>query len=112
MGTTYNMTNQDSPMCIDCQWCCHHLVLQLDGIDTELLEARGHKCLRREYFDEVMIETTCPHLTDSGCDIYEARPLACILFPWESHPLIKDHCELMRRNYPSREDISSTDYSE
>jgi Fe-S-cluster containining protein len=60
--------------------------------------------LRRQWADEVLIDVACQHITDSGCAIYKDRPLACILFPWESHPLMKEHCELMRRNFPTSSD--------
>lgn len=110
--TTYNMTNPDGDMCRACQWCCHHLTIPVAYADDEFFSARGHQTCRRETGDEVLIKVPCQHITDSGCAIYEDRPLACILFPWESHPLIKEHCELMRRNYPSSEDGSRTDYSE
>lgn len=97
---TFNLTNQNKDTCLSCQWCCHHLFVPLAYNDDEFYMTRGHDCIHRQHSDEVLIGVTCQHSTKDGCAIYEERPLACHLFPYEDHPVIREHCALMRERFP------------
>jgi len=100
-------------LCEKCEgWCCKNMFIPVSYVDPDVYEARGIPMCRRETGDEVWVEQTCQHLTETGCGIYKERPLTCILFPWEDHPIIREHCEVMRKMFPNREDGSSVDGGE
>lgn len=93
----HDLTNPNAELCKGCQWCCKHLIIPVAYRDDEFLTARGHDCIHSEWKDEVLIKVDCQHITEDGCAIYEDRPLACHVFPQDTHPMVWDHCEVMRK---------------
>lgn len=69
-------------LCLDCLKCCKNLYIetQYDYNDllVEFFQARGCECINDKNNKLLIkINIECPHLKQTGCDIYESRPIIC-----------------------------------
>lgn len=92
-----NLEQLRQELCLKCKKCC-----ALIGIETkhryepdlvEFYKTRGFKCynINGGYLG-VVLNFPCPHLTDTGCDIYKNRPNVCRNFDGRENFLTKDFC--------------------
>lgn len=95
------MMTQNEMICIGCQECCKWITFTINYYNqkehddlVEFYTFRGIKVV--EYADSiaVMIETTCPHLTQYGCNCYGLRPELCRKYDGRNDPLMMDVCKL------------------
>ena len=60
--------------CAQCQRCCH---VDADYPPLEVTLTRQEK----KIYGKVCIETRCDHLGPAGCNLGEAKPVSCKLYP-------------------------------
>lgn len=102
MTTTYDMTAlEGADLCAKCKgWCCKHIRFPVEYVNPRFLYTRGIKFAGTETGYSVLVEQECQHITDTGCALGIDKPVDCILYPYDTHPLERSHCELMRKMYP------------
>ena len=88
-------TPEHSKLCLQCLACCKILAIPTDRFlisDIKFYEARGCKLTMLEGKFHIVMPYHCPHLTPQGCDIYDARPLACRNYDGREDSLMEDVC--------------------
>ena len=65
--------------CAQCQRCCH---VDADYPPLEVTLTRQEK----KIYGKVCIETRCDHLGPAGCNLGEAKPVSCKLYPLSYAP--------------------------
>jgi hypothetical protein len=65
--------------CAQCQRCCH---VEEDYPPLEVTLTRQEK----KVYGSVCIETRCEHLGPAGCQLGEAKPVSCKLYPLSYEP--------------------------
>ena len=74
--------------CLKCFKCCKEFSVvtayEWDVEAVHFFETRGFKCnklvLKNRNLIELSMPVTCPHLTETGCGIYETRPKGCRIY--------------------------------
>lgn len=91
--------------CAQCQRCCH-----IDG-DFPPLEV---SLTRKEanLYGSICIESSCTHLGARGCDLGEAKPVSCKLYPLSFEPVSRTfhfdvECPLKDRYFEQLSDPKS-----
>jgi Fe-S-cluster containining protein len=72
-------------LCIQCRKCCQKVGVYTDPAIYEMTEAdvihfykaRGATVNKSDDQLFIVFDTPCPHLTPTGCAIYEKRPKIC-----------------------------------
>ena len=83
------LEEQKQQACLKCFKCCKEFAVALHpinftvevrDINTEFFKARGFSLVKDLKNNTTYLEIPnypCPHLTETGCDIYETRPKVC-----------------------------------
>ena len=84
-------------LCLECLECCKVVAVRAainpsNKRTREFYEARGCRIIPTEQLPLVVIPYPCPHLTSSGCNIYDKRPLACRLYDGREDPIMSRIC--------------------
>lgn len=97
-------SKEESKICLSCLECCHWVTFtvptpRLTFLKERFLDfykARGFKTVDNDTTIEIVIRTTCPHLTKQGCDIYPQRPEVCKTYDGRLDRHMGDYCKLPR----------------
>lgn len=92
-------TTAQQKICIDCKECCKWLTFILSPhiMNNDMVtfyRTRGCKIKLINDNFHVMVPTTCPHLTEKGCDKYKHRPQKCREYDGRFDPAMKYICKL------------------
>ena len=92
----------DQKTCIECQKCCKKISIYTvysasDKVAIEFYRARGFTInITTKGFINLSMDLSCPHLSDTGCTIYETRPEVCRFYVGIYDPLIGEECLLKK----------------
>jgi Fe-S-cluster containining protein len=92
----------EQEICVKCQKCCKKISIYTvysasDRTAIEFYRTRGFSINpTTKGFINLSMDIPCPHLTESGCDIYETRPEVCRIYVGVYDPLIGEECLLKR----------------
>lgn len=91
--------------CAQCQRCCH---VEEDYPALEVTLTQKEK----KVYGSVCIETRCTHLGSQGCQLGEAKPVSCKLYPLSFEPLTRSfhfdvECPLKSTYFAQLADSSS-----
>ena len=96
-------SEEKSKLCLQCLECCKWL-----GVPTslnlnfppnrEFYATRGARFSEFGKDQMVVVQSTCQHLTPTGCAIYETRPLACRFYDGRKDPIVADRCLWLPQN--------------
>ena len=83
-------------LCLECLECCHVIAvptfLRGDRF-KEFYTKRGFRVMMHQGLSLVVLRSTCPHLTDKGCSIYEQRPQVCREYDGRKDPIMRYICK-------------------
>lgn len=90
---------EKSRICLSCMKCCKKVYFRLHPTDYSGIQFYITRGLDVRFFESyvyIVVDQTCQHLTDKGCDIYETRPYSCKIFDGRLDPILPDLCEWPR----------------
>lgn len=84
-------------LCLKCMECCKVLAFPAlycmnNRNFTQFYYNRGCSIIATESLPVVIVESTCPHLTDNGCTIYDSRPKWCREYDGRLDPVMRHVC--------------------
>jgi len=93
-----NQTKEE--LCLKCMECCKAMtfpftISNTPGVlnrVTQFFLVRGCRVIHDGRLVYVKVPYPCPHLSDKGCLIYEARPEACRIYNGQKDPGMEGKC--------------------
>lgn len=86
-------------VCIKCQRCCKVAYIPVHpGVEVELYKVRGFKVKYHQGIAFIIINQKCQHLTKDGCNIYDSRPMACVVYDGRNDLFDSKMCRLGEEN--------------
>ncbi len=73
-------TEQESEVCLKCQFCCRFMInfeMKMDHHTLEFVTSWGIMLITDGGRIGTMLPHACQHISDEGCKIYEKRPHGC-----------------------------------
>lgn len=90
------LTKLREKVCLSCQLCCTRTLMPVSLRDKEEMafyETKGFRFFSMDRRIFTVLYTKCPHLTKSGCKIYENRPKGCKDYDGRLDPLLTKACK-------------------
>jgi len=90
--------DEKQKLCLSCLECCKTLATPFDYYrlsdeDIKFYKMRGAQFFTTNKGPFMVLNFSCPHLTENGCSIYEERPRICKEYDGREIPFMKGKCK-------------------